>query len=81
MTPDHPYPVRDRGPGHPARGSEPITLVRHGVVRGHVVTAVGVLRGRLAEPWTASSLAEEVHLSRSQLTRAFDATVGVSPMA
>lgn len=52
MTPDHPYPVRDRGPGHPARGSEPITLVRHGVVRGHVVTAVGVLRGRLAEPWT-----------------------------
>jgi transcriptional regulator GlxA family with amidase domain len=50
-------------------------------VRGHVVTAVGVLRGRLAEPWTASSLAEEVRLSRSQLTRAFDAMVGVSPMA
>jgi hypothetical protein len=47
MTPDHPYPAPDRGPGHPARGSEPTTLVRHGVVPGHVVTAVGVLRGRL----------------------------------
>jgi AraC family transcriptional regulator len=26
-------------------------------------------------------LAEEVHLSRSQLVRAFDATIGVGPMA
>jgi transcriptional regulator GlxA family with amidase domain len=52
-----------------------------GVVRGHVVTAIGVLRTRIAEPWTLSSLAEEVHLSRSQLVRSFDATVGLSPMA
>lgn len=52
-----------------------------GVLRGHAVVAVGVLRDRLAEPWTLSSLAEEVHLSRSQLVRAFDATVGLSPMA
>jgi AraC family transcriptional regulator len=52
-----------------------------GVVRGHVVVAVGILGDRLAEQWTLSSLAEEVHLSRSQLVRAFDATVGLSPMA
>jgi transcriptional regulator GlxA family with amidase domain len=53
----------------------------HGVVRGHVVTAVGLLRDRLAEPWTLDTLAAEVHLSRSQLARAFDATVRTSPMA
>lgn len=47
--------------------------VRRGVVRGHVVTAVGVLRARLAEPWTLDALADEVHLSRSQLVRCFDA--------
>ncbi|HTR70621.1 MAG TPA: AraC family transcriptional regulator [Mycobacteriales bacterium] len=58
----------------------PLTA-KHGVVRGHVVTAVGVLRSRLAEPWTLDALAEEVYLSRSQLVRAFGATVGVSPMA
>jgi transcriptional regulator GlxA family with amidase domain len=65
-----------------------------GVVRGHVVTTVGLLRTRLAEPWTVgllrtrlaepwtlSSLAGEVHLPRSQLVRSFDATVGMSPMA
>jgi transcriptional regulator GlxA family with amidase domain len=56
------------------------TIALHGVVRGHVVTAVCVLRDRLAEPWTLDSLAAEVHLSRSQLVRAFDATVGTSPM-
>ncbi len=52
-----------------------------GVVRGHVVVAIGVLRTRLRDPWTLAMLAEEVHLSRSQLVRAFDATVRVSPMA
>jgi transcriptional regulator GlxA family with amidase domain len=50
-------------------------------VRRHVVAAVGVLRVRLAEPWSLDTLADEVHLSRSQLVRAFDATVGMSPMA
>ena len=40
-----------------------------------------MLRARLTEPWTLRSLAEEVHLSRSQLVRAFDATIGLSPMA
>lgn len=57
------------------------TRAGRGVVRGHVVTAVGVLRTRLAEPWTLDMLAGEVHLSRSQLVRSFDATVGTSPMA
>jgi AraC family transcriptional regulator len=52
-----------------------------GVVRGHVVVAVNTLRSRLAEPWTLDALAAEVHLSRSQLVRSFDATVGMSPMA
>lgn len=52
-----------------------------GVVRGHVVTAVGTLRSRLDEPWTLDGLANEVHQSRSQLVRAFDTTVGTSPMA
>ena len=40
-----------------------------------------LLRNRLAEPWTLAALAKEVHLSRSQLVRSFDATVGTSPMA
>lgn len=66
----HSLPQR---PPHPA--------ARRGVVHGHVVTAVGVRRTRLAEPWSLDALAEEAHLSRSQLVRAFDATVGMSPMA
>jgi AraC-like DNA-binding protein len=52
-----------------------------GVVRSHVETTIGVLRDRLAEPWTLTTLAEEVHLSRSQVVRAFEATAGASPMA
>lgn len=43
-----------------------------GVVRGHTVVAVRALRAHLTEPWTLNSLAEEVHLSRSQLVRSFD---------
>jgi transcriptional regulator GlxA family with amidase domain len=53
------------------------TPVAHGVVHGHVVTAVHLLQVRLTESWTLNSPAEEVHLSRSQLVRAFDATVGM----
>lgn len=56
-------------------------LAAHGVVRGHVVTTVQILRTRLAEPWTLDTLAAEVHLSRPQLVRAFAAAVGTSPMA
>lgn len=39
----------------PSSQQPPGTLVGHGVLRGHVVVAVGVLRNRLAEPWTLSS--------------------------
>jgi AraC-like DNA-binding protein len=52
-----------------------------GGVRGHTVVAVGIWVTGWAEAWTLNSLAEAVHLSRSQLVRAFDATIGVSPMA
>ena len=61
-----------QGPAKPAA---------RGVVRGHVVSAVNLLHCRLAEPWTLDELAAEVHLSRSQLVRAFDAVTGMSPMA
>lgn len=63
------------------QGVERTARASHGVVRGHVVTAVGLLRPRLAEPWTLDALADEVHLSRSQLARSFAVTVGMSPMA
>jgi transcriptional regulator GlxA family with amidase domain len=59
----------------------PSVFAPRGVVHGHVVAAVKVLRDRIAEPWTLDALAAEVHLSRSQLVRSFDATVGTSPMA
>lgn len=67
--------------GAPPTHGAPVQPVVRGVVRGHVETAVGVLQDRLAEPWTLTTLAKELHLSRSQLVRAFDATVGMSPMA
>jgi AraC family transcriptional regulator len=67
------------------RGSEPPTrgvwATRRGVVRGHVAAAVGVLRERITGSWPLESLAEEVHLSRSQLVRSFDVTIGLSPMS
>jgi hypothetical protein len=51
---------------------KPDRLAPRGIVRGHVVVAVNTLRSRLAEPWSLDALADEVHLSRSQLVRAFD---------
>lgn len=65
-------------PSSPAKSKK---SAARGVVRGHAVTTIKMLDGRLAKPWTLSALAEEVHLSRSQLVRSFDATVGMSPMA
>ena len=50
-------------------------------MRRHVDVAVRLLSSRLTEQWTLRALAEEVHLSASQLVRAFDAVVGLSPMA
>lgn len=61
--------------------SQAITLAARGVVRSHAVTAVGLLRTRIAETWSLDALAAEVHLSRSQLVRSFDAATGTSPMA
>lgn len=70
-------PRRDTSSSH----QPPATSAGRDVVRGHVIMATSALRQRLAVRWTLTSLAEEVHLSRSQLVRAFDATVGMSPMA
>jgi transcriptional regulator GlxA family with amidase domain len=79
------YPAKDAEPNDPANNRQPSSLpakaLVHGVTRGHIVVAVGVLRSRLAEPWTLDALADEVHLSRSQLARSFAATIGTSPMA
>lgn len=43
--------------------------------------AIGLLRARITEPWNLGRLAGEVHLSRSQVTRLFGASVGMGPMA
>jgi AraC-like DNA-binding protein len=60
---------------------EPVIYRTRGVVRGHAAASHGVLPEHLTEPWTLSSLAEAIHLSRSQLVRASDASVGITPMA
>lgn len=65
----------------PKPSPTPALCPARGIVRGHVVAAVGALRKRIAEPWTLDALADEVHLSRSQLVRSFDAATGMSPMA
>ncbi|HWG01458.1 MAG TPA: AraC family transcriptional regulator [Trebonia sp.] len=80
MTADQ-RPILDSQQAATSGGAPVIAAGERGIVRGHVVVAVEVLRARLAEPWTLDALAEEIHLSRSQLVRAFDATAGMSPMA
>ena len=50
QAPDIRRPVARANPQSRTLSSGPISS--HGIVRGHVVTAVGVLRNRLAEPWT-----------------------------
>lgn len=50
------------------------------VLVGHIGKAVHVLRARLAEPWTVSSLAREVALSPTHLTRLFTRHAGAPPM-
>ena len=47
---------------------------------GHVTKAIDLLRARLAEPWTVNSLANEVAVSRTHLTRLFTAHAGAPPM-
>lgn len=39
-----------------------------------------MLRSRLTEPWTLDSLAAQVYLSRTHLTRCFDTVLGVGPI-
>jgi AraC-like DNA-binding protein len=48
--------------------------------RREVEIALGILRSRIAEPWTLDRLADEVHMSRSQVARLFGASVGMGPM-
>jgi len=74
-------PTSDSPPKATSGGTPVIAVGVRGIVHGHVVVAVNVLHSRLAEPWTLNSLAGEVHLSRSQVVRVFDATVGMPPMA
>ena len=81
MTADRRHCVDGRGSAPSRHGAAAAGLAVRVVVRGHVETAAEVSRDRLAEPWTITALAEEVHLSRSQLGRAFDAIVGTSPTA
>lgn len=78
--PISPSPRHHKRPGPAVVEGSAIHGVR-GVVRSPAATALGTLRERLTEPWTLTALADEVHLSRSQLVRAFDATVGMSPTA
>lgn len=80
MTADENHRGDGRRSAPPPDATAAARPVVRGAVRGHVARAIGVLRDRLAEPWTLTTLAEEVHLSRSQLVRAFYATVGASPM-
>lgn len=58
-------PIVDSPPKATSTGAPVIAAGMRGIVHGHVVVAVNVLRSRLAEPWTLDSLADEVHLSRS----------------
>lgn len=51
-----------------------------GIIHGHVIEAIDVMRHDLAYPWTPKSLAEAVHLSRAQLMRSFTTVLGVGPI-
>lgn len=47
---------------------------------GHVGRAAQLLRERMDEPWTTTTLARAVAVSRTHLTRLFVARTGVAPM-
>lgn len=47
---------------------------------GHIGDAIRMLRDRMAEPWTVGTLAREVSLSRTHLTRMFLLYAGAPPM-
>jgi hypothetical protein len=70
MTAARRHRIDGRRGAPPAQGAAPAQPVVRGTARGHGETTAGVLRDYLAETWTLDSLANEVHLSRSQLVRA-----------
>jgi AraC-like DNA-binding protein len=47
---------------------------------GHVGRAIRLLRERMHEPWTVTTLSESVALSRAHLTRLFTMHTGISPI-
>lgn len=47
---------------------------------GHIRKAADLLRARLAEPWTVATLARELALSPTHLTRLFARHAGAAPM-
>jgi transcriptional regulator GlxA family with amidase domain len=81
VTADRRHRAGGRRGAPPAHGAAPAQPVVRGVVRSHVETAVGLLRDHLADPRTLDSLANEVHLSRSQLVPTFDAVTSLGTMA
>jgi len=60
---------------HPVRGR-----LTNSMTIGLVGDAVRLLRQRMGEPWTVKSLAREVALSKTHLTRLFVRQTGISPM-
>lgn len=56
------------------------TPTAFGLPRKEVRMIVTAFRSDLARPWSMASLSRQVNLSTSQLTRAFNATYGASPM-
>ena len=46
----------------------------------HIGAALGLMHGRLAEPWTLDTLAREIGMSRSTFAQRFTQYVGDSPM-
>ncbi|MDR1282092.1 MAG: AraC family transcriptional regulator [Opitutaceae bacterium] len=66
--------------GMEPEGDSPATPVPSGVVHMAVKRSVALVNENLAEPWTASGLAQRLNIDLSYLGRLFHAALGVSPM-
>lgn len=66
-----------RGPSHP----DPEPLSVGNTRRSEVTAALRLVEDRIDQSWTVGALAKEVALSPSQLTRSFQAMLGMSPIA
>ncbi|NNG40856.1 helix-turn-helix transcriptional regulator [Flexivirga sp. ID2601S] len=69
-------------PDHPLGTLSPLPIKGRLTQRSRhpsVDRAVILLRTRMSDPWTISLLAQEVAMSRSQLSRTFSQQVGLSP--